>query len=131
GGLDFTYGAEYVRFDRDLRSGNFINEDGIAEQSWYDTRIVGLDRANGERVHLEPGVSLPLNWTWGYLTPQVKYLQTHYDISLDSVGKQSLLAEQQYRGTQSRGVGLFSVDSGLYFDRNTQLFGKDFRQTLE
>ncbi|ERI51276.1 LPS-assembly protein LptD [Pseudomonas sp. EGD-AK9] len=131
GGLDFTYGSEYVRFDRDLRSGNFINEDGVAEQTWYDTRIRGLARANGERLHLEPGVALPLDWTWGFLKPQVKYRQTHYDISLDQQGKNSLLAEQEFDSTQNRGVGLFSVDSGLYFDRNTQLFGKDFRQTLE
>jgi LPS-assembly protein len=131
GGLDFTYGTEYVRFDRNLRTGNFINEDGVAEQSWYDTRIRGLARATGERVHLEPAVSLPLDWTWGFLKPQVKYMQTHYDLSLDQQGKNSLLAEQEYKGTQSRGVGLFSVDSGLYFDRDTQLFGKSFRQTLE
>ncbi|MGQ7960768.1 LPS-assembly protein LptD [Pseudomonas sp. SP16.1] len=131
GGLDFTYGSEYVRFDRDLRSGFFINEDGVAEQSWYDTRIRGLARANGERLHLEPGVALPLDWTWGFLKPQVKYRQTHYDISLDQQGKNSLLPEQEFDSTQNRGVGLFSVDSGLYFDRNTQLFGKDFRQTLE
>lgn len=131
GGLDFTYGSEYVRFDRNLRSGNFINQDGVAEQSWYDTRIQGLERATGDRLHLEPGVSLPLNWSWGFIRPQVKYFQTNYDISLDQQGKDTLLAEQKYKGTQSRGVGLFSVDSGLYFDRNTQLFGKGFRQTLE
>lgn len=131
GGLDFTYGTEYVRFDRNLRTGNFINEDGVAEQSWYDTRIRGLARATGERVHLEPAVSLPLDWTWGFLKPQVKYMQTNYDLSLDQQGKNSLLAEQEYKGTQSRSVGLFSVDSGLYFDRDTQLFGKNFRQTLE
>jgi LPS-assembly protein len=131
GGLDFTYGTEYVRFDRNLRSGNFINKDGVTEQSWYDTRIRGLARANGERVHLEPAVSLPLDWTWGFIKPQVKYMQTSYELSLDQQGKNTLLAEQNYKGTQNRGVGLFSVDSGLYFDRNTQLFGKDFRQTLE
>jgi LPS-assembly protein len=131
GGLDFTYGSEYVRFDRDLRSGNFINEDGVAEQTWYDTRIQGLARANGERLHLEPSVSLPLEWTWGFLKPQAKYRQTHYDIDLDQRGKDSLLAEQEYHSTQNRGVGLLSVDSGLYFDRDTQWFGRQYRQTLE
>jgi LPS-assembly protein len=55
-GLNFTYGTEYVRFDRSLRSGNFIDEDGgplNADGSigtpWYDTRLKGLARANGER----------------------------------------------------------------------------------
>jgi len=139
GGLDFTYGTEYVRFDRNLRSGFFIDENGNGSNDpadpnysrWYDARLQGLARAEGQRLHVEPAVSLPLNWSWGFLKPQIKYMQTQYDLSLDSVGKGSLLPEQQYKSSQNRGVGLFSVDSGLYFDRNTQLFGKDFRQTLE
>ncbi len=135
GGLDFTYKTEYVKFERSLRSGDYINEDGVNEGPYYDARLRGLARAEGERVHVEPAVSLPLNWTWGFLKPQVKYMQTQYDLSLDSIGKGNgpygLLPEQEYKGTQNRGVGLFSIDSGLYFDRNTQLFGKDFRQTLE
>ncbi|KRW58787.1 LPS-assembly protein LptD [Pseudomonas sp. TTU2014-080ASC] len=131
GGLKFGYSTEYVRFDRDLRSGNFINEDGVIEGSWFDTRVQGLARANGERIHVEPSVSLPLSNTWGFITPKIKYLQTNYDLDLDQRGKNSLLAEQKYSSSQNRGVGMFSVDSGLYFDRDTQYFGKAYRQTLE
>ncbi|MNQ20928.1 LPS-assembly protein LptD precursor [compost metagenome] len=131
GGLNLSYGSELVRFDRDLRDGFFINEEGVAEQAWYDANLRGLARANGNRLHLEPAVSLPLNWSWGFLKPQVKYLQTNYDLSLDQQGKTSLLAEQEFNSSQDRGVPIFSVDSGLYFDRDTQLFGKSYRQTLE
>ncbi len=129
-GLNFSYGAEYVRFDRNLRSGQFSDENGLLED-WYDERLRGLARANGERMHVEPAVSLPLNWSWGYVTPQVKYLQTSYDLSLDQQGKNTLLNEQEYKGSQNRGVGMFSLDSGLYFDRDTQWFGQQFRQTME
>ncbi|WP_425914079.1 LPS-assembly protein LptD [Pseudomonas sp. GWSMS-1] len=137
-GVNFSYGTEYVRFDRSLRNGNFIDEDGgplnadgTVGTPWYDTRLKGLARANGERLHVEPGISLPLNWSWGYIKPQVKYLQTQYNLSLDQQGKNTLLAEQEYKSSQNRGVGMLSLDSGLYFDRNTQLFGTQFRQTLE
>lgn len=130
GGLNFAYATEYVKFDRSLRSGNYIDQDGNPE-AWYDTRVVGLARANGDRLHLEPSVSLPMSSSWGFIKPQLKYMQTNYDLTLDSQGKATLLDEQQYSSSQNRGVGLFSVDSGLYFDRNTQLFGKDYRQTLE
>ncbi|WP_212631053.1 LPS-assembly protein LptD [Pseudomonas sp. KB-10] len=131
GGLDFTYGSELVRFDRSLRSGEFINKDGVSEGPWHDANISGLARANGTRLHLEPGVSLPLDWSWGFVKPQVKYLQTNYDLDLDQRGKNTLLPNEQYSSSQNRGVGLFSVDSGLYFDRNTTLFGREARQTLE
>ena len=131
GGLNFSYATELVRFERDLRDGNFINEYGISEGKWHDANIQGLQRANGNRLHLEPGVSLPLDWTWGYLKPQVKYLYTNYDLDLDQQGKNTLLADEKYRSSQSRGVGLFSLDSGLYFDRQTSLFGRSYKQTLE
>ncbi|WP_339081103.1 LPS-assembly protein LptD [Pseudomonas sp. TMP9] len=129
-GLNLTYGTELVRFDRSLRKGSFSDEDGNTTP-WYDTNLQGLARANGERLHLEPAISLPLNWSWGYIKSQVKYLQTNYDLTLDQQGKTSLLAEQDYNSSQSRGVGMFSLDSGLYFDRDTQWFGKSYRQTLE
>ncbi|MBU3057197.1 LPS-assembly protein LptD [Pseudomonas indica] len=128
GGLNFSYGTEFVRFDRDLRSGNFINEDGVAE-SWYDNNVRGIARANGDRIHLEPGISLPLNWTWGFLKPSLKYAYTQYDLTLDSIGKSQIAGN--FEDSPDRSVPIFGLDGGLYFDRDTQLFGHSFRQTLE
>ena len=128
GGLRFNYSTEFVSFQRDLRSGNFINEDGTPQQ-WYDENVSGLNRAEGERVHLEPGVSLPLNWSWGFLEPSVKYAYTQYDLDLDRTGRADMGG--QFEDSPDRSVPIFSVDSGLYFDRDTQWFGNAYRQTLE
>ncbi|MDD1510449.1 LPS-assembly protein LptD [Pseudomonas sp. CNPSo 3701] len=131
GGLNFTYGTELVRFERDLRDGFYINQNGDPEQPWNDENIQGLARSNGTRLHVEPGVNLPIDWSWGFIKPQIKYLQTSYDLDIDQQGKNTLLEDEQYKNTQNRGVGMFSVDSGLYFDRQTSLFGREARQTLE
>ncbi|KZS01509.1 Uncharacterized protein APZ42_001814, partial [Daphnia magna] len=130
GGLKFSYSTEFVRFERDLRKGMFTDEDG-ATSPWYDTRIPGLARANGNRIHVEPGVSLPLDWSYGFIKPSVKYLYTQYDLDLDQQGKNTLLAGQEFNSSEDRSVPIFSVDSGLYFDRNTELFGNQYKQTLE
>lgn len=131
GGLNFAYSTEFVSFQRSLRSGNFIDEGGTA-QPWYDNNVSGLDRAEGERIHLEPGVSLPLNWSWGFVTPSLKYAYTQYDLDLDSTGRGDLIGlGRDFKNSPDRSVPIFSVDSGLYFDRETQLFSKDYRQTLE
>lgn len=127
GGLRFDYASELVRFDRDLREGNFINEDGNPER-WYDDRLTGLTRANGTRLHLEPGVSLPLRNTWGFFEPSLKYAHTQYDLELDSVGRSQVAG---YDDAPDRSLPIASIDSGLYFDRDTQWFGKAYRQTLE
>ena len=127
-GLQFSYATELVRFDRDLRKGNFTDEYGVSTTPWPDQNISGLARANGDRTYLQPGVSLPMNWTQGYITPAVKYAYTDYQLNLDSIGKSQV---GSFDDAPSRSVPIYSVDSGLYFDRDTQLFGKDYRQTLE
>lgn len=128
GGLQFGYETEFVKFQRSLRSGNFINDNGAPEE-WYDERLQGLNRAEGERIHVEPGVSLPLNWAWGFLTPSVKYAYTQYDLDIDAQGRAGLPGE--FNSSPDRSVPILSVDSGLYFDRDTQWFGQGYRQTLE
>jgi len=128
GGLRFNYNTEFVSFQRDLRSGNFINEDGTP-QPWYDENVSGLNRAEGERIHLEPGVTLPMNWSWGFLKPSVKYAYTQYDLDMDNRGLATL--GREFEDSPDRSVPIFSVDSGLYFDRDTQVFDNTYRQTLE
>ena len=132
GGVQMTYATELARFDRDLRKGNFTDENGVSNTPWPDENISGIARANGDRTYLQPGVSLPMDWTQGYIKPSIKYSYTDYDLSLDGKGKNDLLAQNQsFNSAPDRGVPIYSVDSGLYFDRDTQLFGKDYRQTLE
>ncbi|PWE44390.1 LPS-assembly protein LptD [Pseudomonas prosekii] len=138
GGLDFAYETEAVRFDRDLKTGNFTNEDGgpfnadgTIGSPRLDTNVAGLARANGNRLNLAPSVSLPLNASYGYIKPTLKYQYTQYDLDLDQQGKNTLLAGESYSRNQNRAVPIASIDSGLYFDRNTQWFGKNYRQTLE
>ena len=143
GGLNFAYNTELVRFDRSLENGNYTNEDGTVAPR-LDNNVTGLARANGTRMNLAPSVSLPLNWSYGFLTPSLKYMYTQYDLDLDGTGKSDIVKAQAlaakngttynggvYKGSQNRSVPIASIDSGLYFDRNTNWFGTNYRQTLE
>lgn len=138
GGLDFAYKTEFVRFERDLRNGNFIDKNGNPELR-YDERVRGLARSNGNRINAVPEVSLPMEWSYGFIKPSVKYAYTRYDLDLDQQGKDFLASNlnlnsntrESFSSSQSRNVPIFSVDSGLYFDRDTQWFGNNYRQSLE
>ena len=130
GGLNFAYNTELVRFDRSLENGQYTNEDGTTANR-LDTNVTGLARANGTRMNLAPSVSLPLNWSYGFLTPSLKYMYTQYDLDLDGTGKSELPTGQKFDSSVNRSVPIASVDSGLYFDRNTNWFGTNYRQTLE
>lgn len=78
----------------------------------------------GERLVVNPTVSLPLTASWGYITPKIGL--HHTDYSLQGSGN-----PDQLDGHVSRTLQTFSVDSGLFFDRPTTLFGADMVQTLE
>ncbi|MFP3850974.1 LPS-assembly protein LptD [Pseudomonas sp. W5-01] len=137
-GFKFDYETELVRFDRDLRTGQYSDEDGIFSNR-LDTNVTGLARANGDRLNLAPSISLPLTASYGFVTPKLKYVYTKYDLDLDGQGKAYLDSAANLNSTTrenfdsgvDRAVPIFSVDSGLYFDRNTNWFGKNYRQTLE
>ncbi|RZI31828.1 LPS-assembly protein LptD [Pseudomonas orientalis] len=130
GGLNFSYETEAVRFDRDLQSGTFTDENGLVSPR-LDSNVLGLTRANGTRLNVAPAVEYPMNWTYGFITPKLKYVYTKYDLDLDTRGKNTLGAGETFKSSQDRAIPIASVDSGLYFDRRTNLFGKDFNQTLE
>ena len=76
----------------------------------------------GPRLHLRPGIDLPLNWKAIYFTPQIQLDSTVYSI-------QNPTAEQT--NTMSRNLPIFSVDSGIYLDRKIHLGHHTYLQTLE
>ncbi|MEZ0507058.1 LPS-assembly protein LptD, partial [Pseudomonas sp. Env-94] len=138
-GLNFSYETEAVRFDRDLRSGRVLDKDGgpfdpvtgLLGEKRLDDNVTGLTRANGTRLNVAPAVSYPMNWSYGFITPKLKYVYTKYDLDLDGKGKSQLPVGQTFDSSQDRSVPIASIDSGLYFDRKTNWFGKDYNQTLE
>lgn len=139
GGLDFTYGSELVRFDRSLDDSLYTPDPNnpTYQVQRPDASLTGLARATGDRVHLEPGMSLPMQRSWGYLTPTLKAMYTKYNLDLDSTGQAQLanpstnLGGVNYDSSPDRSLPLVKLDGGLYFDRNTSFAGTNFRQTLE
>ncbi len=87
-----------------------------------DSEWVSFDhtvRERGERFDLMPSVSYPWSRPWGYLTPKLSARHTDYklpDRSTDSA---------------QRNLYLFSLDSGLFFERPVTLGNGAYTQTLE
>ena len=80
------------------------------------------DLVSGHRVVLFPSMTYPLRNSFGFITPKVAMHHTHY--SLDAT------AGSPDEST-SRTLPIFSLDSGIAFDRKTSLGGESFTQTLE
>jgi LPS-assembly protein len=76
---------------------------------------------NAKRAMLYPSISFPITPIYGFLTPKIGVHTTRYMYDKST----TTLADT------SRTVPIFSLDSGLYFERDLDLFGRSFQQTLE
>ena len=76
---------------------------------------------NARRFSLYPSISLPLTPIYGYITPKIGVHSTSYSFDNDTTAQPDI----------NRALPIFSIDSGLYFERDINLFGSDYQQTLE
>ena len=77
----------------------------------------------GNRLHTQPGISLPLYWPGFYVNPRVQLALTDYNLYQTTA--------THTPNNKRRSVPIFDVASGLMLDRQIDLFKHAFRQTLE
>lgn len=107
---------QYTRFNRSQKAS--INQ---AEQT-----LSGFDALNGKRLLSESAISYPIERPYGFLTPKVEYRYRHY--TLNQADSSSTADSDQ---DISHGSGRYSLDAGLYFDRELEWFDHAYEQTLE
>lgn len=91
----------------------------LAQYSTFDTDD---DRVTGNRLFTEAGLSYPMLWTYGFARPSAKYRFLKYDLNE---------SDDFEDNNPDAGAALVNLDTGLYFDRSTELFGNSMLQTLE
>ena len=92
------------------------------------TQLVAFDTNNnaptlvtGTRFTVYPSISLPMSRSYGYLTPKIGVHHTNYSLNNDPNNQNSI----------SRTLPIFSVDSGLFFDRDFKIARRGYSQTIE
>lgn len=86
------------------------------------TEFVNDDQVEGGRLAISPYLSKSFEKIWGYVEPALTV--HHRSYSLDNVAEGD-------EDSPSFTVPVFSIDGGLYFERNTSWFGSSALQTLE
>lgn len=100
-GFNYAFSADYTRFQSDA------------------TRT---GQANGQRGFALLQASYPMTAPAGFLTPRVQLHASQYQFETPLKNGDT---------SASRVLPTFSLDSGLVFERDTRLFGRNLRQTLE
>lgn len=138
--IHFNYTADYTKFSRS-DDWNYLHEEKVngIYQSVYGEGY-GIAKANGERMYFETGASMPFETSYGYLTPSLKVQHVQYQLSnldrdevikdLEEAYKDTFRASD-YTQSPKTTVPTFSVDSGMYFDRFTDIGESSFVHTLE
>jgi LPS-assembly protein len=110
--------APYAHFGMHQTLGNGLE----FKVDTHATRFTNADPTLpvGTRVLVYPTLRLPLTNAFGFLTPQIGWHSTYY--SLDDRAPEQRI---------SRNLPIFSLDSGVTFDRPFHFAGNDYEQTLE
>lgn len=82
----------------------------------------------GNRFTLNPSISLPFERPFGYITPKFGVHYTSYDLSNEHYIHNGVAGSYD---APNRTLPIFSLDSGLYFDREVQVVNTRYTQTLE
>ncbi|WP_334079105.1 LPS-assembly protein LptD [Microbulbifer sp. M83] len=112
---------EMTSFDHDeTQTIRFINDTGDINSVTTRTR----DFVTADRARLDYELDWDRQWLWGYFTPGVAMRYLSYDLN-----DQFLKPESS--DTPEASAAQFTLDTGLFFERNGQFRGFDYVQTLE
>lgn len=94
----------------------------LAMENQY-SHFYHTDLVNGQRLNLAPSVSLPLESSAGFFIPKITGQYTQYQLTSQTSPTQP--------DSISRVLPIFSVDSGMTFEKDLNLGGSPYVHTLE
>ncbi|KOO13561.1 LPS biosynthesis protein [Vibrio xuii] len=110
----------------------YLDFDVKSHISRFDTD--DTDAPSATRVHIEPGLTIPIGTTWGSWTTEARLLGTYYQQDLDGVDTVSGDKDSNpYYGLEesvSRVIPEFRTHAGVVLERDTTIFN-GYTQTLE
>lgn len=128
--LDLSYQPTVLndwKLEQQLQYTQFSRKDED-EIDFVDQELSGFDALNGRRLLSETALSYPMEWPFGFLAPKAEYRYRNYEL-LDA--DESVEANDEIELNSAHGIGRYSLDAGLYFDRDFEWFNSDYQQTLE
>ncbi|MFA0469283.1 LPS assembly protein LptD [Vibrio sp. 10N.222.51.E8] len=114
--LEYNYYAPEVM--------DYLDFDLISHISMFDTDASGKPSAT--RVHVEPGITIPLGNTWGTWTTEARLLGTYYQQDLNDIDSEYEDLEESV----TRVIPEFRSHAGIVLERDTKIVG-NYTQTLE
>jgi LPS-assembly protein len=112
-----------LELNRAFRAGPFAPDYAVASEltvfEHKDPTVL-----TGQRLYLAPSLGFPMEWAAAFVRPAVGYQSISYQLDDNA-------AVPAGDDSPSVGAPMASLDAGYFLERDTQLFGADYLQTLE
>ena len=112
---------------------DYVNTDFYSQYAYFNRNDKAPIAATGSRLVLYPSISAPFTQSYGFLTPKLGLHMTQYSLKNNTV---TINGANVTNNTDSRVLPIFSIDSGLYFERDFNVLKNNksqnaYTQTIE
>jgi LPS-assembly protein len=107
---------------------SYFNTSFYSQYSYFDHNNNAPLAATGNRITVYPSISVPFIQTYGFVTPKLGVNSTYYNVKDNNFNVNGLNVSNN---SDSRTLPIFSLDSGLYFERDFGIVKNNYTQTIE
>lgn len=107
---------------------NHLTADLYSQWTYFDQNKDAPIAPTGSRLTVYPSISMPFSQPYGFITPKFGIHSTFYNVNDNNfvINGQSIS-----NNSASRTLPIFSLDSGLYFEREQRVVSNTYTQTIE
>lgn len=107
---------------------NYVSTDLYSQWVYFDRSDKAPLSATGSRFVAYPSISLPLTQSYGFVTPKIGVHTTQYSLNDNNF---NINGNNISNNSATRTLPIFSLDSGLYFERDVNIVKNRYTQTIE
>jgi LPS-assembly protein len=104
---------------------DYVNTDFYSQYAYFDRNDKAVVAATGSRAVLYPSISAPFTQSYGFVTPKLGLHMTQYSLKNNSF---TVNGSAVNNNSDSRVLPIFSLDSGLYFERDFNVVKNNDKQ---
>jgi LPS-assembly protein len=106
----------------------YANTDLYSQWTYFDRNKDAPIAATGSRLVLYPSISVPFTQSYGFITPKIGVHSTNYRVNDNNF---VVSGKAISNNSDTRTLPIFSLDSGLYFERDLNVVKNSYTQTIE
>ena len=107
---------------------SYVNTNLYSQYAYFDRDNSAPLAVTGSRATIYPSISAPFTQAYGFIRPKVGLHSTFYSLKDNNFNVNGTSVSNN---NDNRTLPIFSLDSGLYFERDASIVKNSYTQTIE